>query len=127
MSGAVASGAGYREARQALDSGAALKKFNDIVTAQGAHDLPHEARFRQVVSSHADGRIRDIDCWEIARVAKRAGAPANVSAGVRMLRTINDVVARGEPLFEIHASSETQLGEAMAYAEEHPEIIGFGF
>ncbi|HUY20461.1 MAG TPA: thymidine phosphorylase family protein [Candidatus Binataceae bacterium] len=127
MSGAVASGAGYREARRMLDSGAALNKFNEIVTAQGARELPPQARLRQTVTSNADGRIREIDCWEITRVAKRAGAPANPAAGVRMLRTTGDVVAAGDPLFEIHASSESQLEEARSYAEAHREMIRFGF
>ena len=68
-----------------------------------------------------------MDCWEIARVAKRAGAPANVAAGVRLFRTLGDVVTRGEPLGEIHAQSEAQLAFALAYAEAHPEIVRFGF
>ena len=45
----------------------------------------------------------------IARVVKHAGAPANVSAGVKLLRTVGDVVAEGEPFFEIHAQSAAQL------------------
>jgi thymidine phosphorylase len=127
MCGAVTAGAGYRKSRRVLDSGEALKKFNEIVTAQGECDLPAAARFREMIPSHADGRIREIDCWEIARVAKRAGAPANVSAGVRLLRTVGDVVTKDEPLFEIHASSQSQLEEAKSYASQHPEVVRFGF
>jgi thymidine phosphorylase len=127
MSGTVAANAGYREARRILDSGAALQKFKAIVHAQGARDLPAEAPFRQSVTAQADGRIREIDCWEIARVAKRAGAPANVAAGVRMLKTIGDIVARDEPLFDIHASSREQLETARTYAESRGNIIVFGF
>jgi len=89
--------------------------------------LPTAARFRHIISSYADGRICEIDCWEIARVAKRAGAPANVAAGVRLLRTVGNVVAKGDPLFEIHSSSETQLDEARTYAEKHSQIVRFGF
>jgi thymidine phosphorylase len=127
MSGKVAPSAGYREARCILDSGSALKKFNDIVYAQGARELPPEAPYRHVVTSQADGRVREIDCWEIARVAKRAGAPANIAAGVRMLKTIGDVLAKDEPVFEIHASSSEQLDTARRYAESRPGIIMFGF
>jgi thymidine phosphorylase len=54
-------------------------------------------------------------------------APGNVAAGVRMLRTIGDVVAKDEPLFEIHSSSAEQLDTAKTYAESRPEIIIFGF
>jgi thymidine phosphorylase len=127
MSGKVRPGAGYREARRTLDSGAALKKFGEIVGAQGAREMPPEALYREVVRARADGRIREIDCWEISRVAKRAGAPANVAAGVRMLKTMGDIVTMDEPLFEIHASSSEQLETARSYAEAHPEIITFGF
>ena len=59
-------------------------------------------------------------------MAKRAGAPANVTAGVRLLRTVGDVVARGEPLFEIHAQSRAQLDFACAYARAIPEIVHLG-
>jgi thymidine phosphorylase len=127
MSGSVESGSGYRKAQHTLDSGLALQKFWEIVTAQGARELPPEAPYRHVVTSRADGRIREIDCWEIARVAKRAGAPANVAAGVRMLKTLGDVVAKDEPLFEIHASSAEQLETAMTYSESRSEVIIFGF
>ena len=69
--------------------------FDRIVDAQGARPLPPPAPHRHVVESPADGRIREIDCWRMARVAKRAGAPANVAAGVKLLRTVGDVVTRG--------------------------------
>lgn len=127
IAGVVAPSGGYRAAQQALDSGAAERAFSRIITAQGARDLPPEAPYRTVVTTPADGRIREIDCWEIARVAKRAGAPAHAAAGVKLLHTVGDVVTRGEPLFEIHAQSETQLEFGRAYAEAHPEIVRFGF
>jgi len=55
------------------------------------------------------------------------GAPANVAVGVRLLRTAGEVVAKDDPLFEIHASSHTQLDEERTYAEEHRQIVRFGF
>ena len=125
--GAVAPSAGYHAAQQALDSGAAAAAFDRIVAAQGRRTPPPVAPHRAIVTSPADGRIREIDCWEIARVAKRAGAPANVAAGVKLLRTLGDVVAQGEPLFEIHAQSAAQLEFARAYAAAHPTIVRYGF
>jgi len=125
--GAVPPLAGYRAAQQALDSGAAEKVFNRIIDAQGARPLPPPAPHRHVVGSLADGRIREIDCWRMARVAKQAGAPANVAAGVKLLRNVGDVVTRGEPLFEIHAQSAAQLDFGRSYAEAHPNLVSFGF
>jgi hypothetical protein len=37
------------------------------------------------------------------------------------------VVARGEPLFEVHAQSRDQLGFALEYARAHPHVYRFGF
>lgn len=125
--GAVPPPGGYRAAMQALDSGAARAAFERIVAAQGARELPPEAPHRCVVGSPADGRIREIDCRHVARVAKQAGAPANVVAGVRLLHAVGSVVSRGEPLLEIHSQSEVQLDFARDYAESHPEMIRFGF
>ena len=127
MTGTVAPNAGYRAAQRALDSGAALGKFEEIIAAQGAHELPPEAPFRCEVASPADGRIRDVDCLEIARVAKRAGAPANLSAGIQLRKTVGEVVATGETLFEIHAASAAQLEFARQYAASHSEMFRFGF
>ncbi|GIW44085.1 MAG: putative thymidine phosphorylase [Candidatus Binatia bacterium] len=127
MTGKAPPGHGYRLASQALDTGAAWEAFQRIVQAQGPRPLPPEAAFRAEFPSPADGRIRAIHCWHMARVAKHAGAPANVSAGVRLLRTVGDVVERGEPLFEIHAQSKAQLELALEYARRHEELISFGF
>jgi thymidine phosphorylase len=127
MSGKVAPAGGYHAAQAALDSGAALGKFEEIVLAQGAREMPGAALFQTIVGAPGDGRIRQIDNWEMGRVAKLAGAPANVAAGVRMLKTVGDVVSRGEPMFEIHAESAAQLEFARAYAAARADIIQFGF
>jgi len=127
MTGAAGDNAGYRSAEEALDSGAAIRAFERIIEAQGVRSIPKEAAHKHVVSARFDGRIREIDNWEIARVAKRAGAPANVSSGVKLLRTVGDVVARGEPLFEIHAESTQQIEFARAYTDAHPQMFRYGF
>jgi thymidine phosphorylase len=127
MIGACACGAGYRTAQRALDEGQAELAFARIVAAQGERALIPEARHREVVVASEDGRIRAIDCWEISRVAKQAGAPAHPAAGVRLLRGVGDVVAGGEPLFEIHAQSEAQLELAREYARARPRLFALGF
>ncbi len=125
--GAVPPAGGYRAALDTLESGAAAQAMERITTAQGRRPMPPEAAYRHVMEATVEGRIAEIDCWEMSRVAKRAGAPANVAAGVRLRRTVGDVVARGEPLFEIHAQSEAQLRFARSYAEAHPTIVRVGF
>jgi thymidine phosphorylase len=127
ISGKVAPAGGYHQAQATLESGAALRKFDEIVRAQGARAMPPAALFQTIVGAPGDGRIREIDNWQIGRVAKLAGAPANVAAGVRLLKTVGDVVARAEPLLEIHAESAAQLEFARSYAASRTDIVQYGF
>jgi thymidine phosphorylase len=123
---AVPNAGGYRAAQQCLDSGDALRKLEEIVAAQGPRALPELAPWRSTILGPGDGRIREIDCFEVNNVAKLAGAPANAAAGVRILRSVGDVVVQGEPIFEIHAQSQAQLDFARGYAER-AEIYRFGY
>lgn len=127
MVGAAPPSDGYRRAREALESGAAERKFDEIIDAQGRRELPPEAPHRCAVLSPADGRIRAVDCWAMAKIAKLAGAPASESAGIWIAKSPGDVVARGEPLFELHAQTRQQLSYAREYADAHPEIYAFGY
>jgi thymidine phosphorylase len=126
LTGKIAAPLGYRAAQQALDSGAAEKAMQRIIDAQGPRPFPPEARYRCTVAACEDGPIREIDCWQLARVAKHAGAPANVSAGLWLHKTVGDVVSVGDPLFEIHAQTESQLEFARTYAECREGIVRVG-
>jgi thymidine phosphorylase len=127
MVSAVAPADGYRRARETLDSGAALRKLEEIVAAQGARELPAAAPQRRIIEAPRDGRIRSIDCVALAKVAKLAGAPAHASAGVWCLRGVGEVVSRGEPLFEIHAQTPAQLGFARDFALRNAQSFSFGY
>ncbi|MDO8432618.1 MAG: thymidine phosphorylase family protein [Candidatus Binatus sp.] len=116
---------GYAAARRVLDSGAALARFDRIVAAQGRRELPPEAPVRRQIAAEQSGRIQQIDCWEISRIAKRAGAPANVSAGVKLHKNVGDNVTRGEPIFEIHADNDSQLQNALEYCDSVRHLIHF--
>jgi thymidine phosphorylase len=125
--GTVPDAGGYRAAQQTLDSGRALAKFEEIVAAQGRREPPPAAPFRAEVGAKRDGRLHAIDCVEINAIAKLAGAPANPAAGLRVLRGVDDVVSRGEPLLEIHSQSRTQLEFARDYAEQRAQLFDYGF
>ena len=127
MVGAAGPTGGYRAAQTALDSGAAAAKFDEILDAQGRRSPSPRARHVEEIASPTDGRIRAIDCWAIAKVAKLAGAPAQPAAGVWMLREVGDVVSVGEPLFEIHAQTQSQLEFARELVEGSGPTHQFGY
>jgi thymidine phosphorylase len=127
MMGAVAPAAGYRTAREVLDSGAALRKFEEIVAAQGPRELPPPAPYRGEVHARADGLLSAIDCRVVNTLAKLAGAPAHPSAGLRLLCKPGEVVERGQPIAELHAQSRAHLEHALASAESSPALFTIGY
>lgn len=97
---------GHRVAQELLASGAAHQAFEAIVDAQGRHKTPvlPGAWTHEVLSPH-DGRVDAVDGWAIADLARAAGAPADLGAGVDVLCEVGQRVARGQPILRIHASS----------------------
>jgi thymidine phosphorylase len=125
MTGVEPPSRGYEAARRTLDSGAALKRFDRIVEAQGRREMPPEAPLRRSFAATQAGTIAQIDCWEISRIAKRAGAPSNASAGVKLYKSVGDTVMRNEPVFDIHAESDSQLQAALEYGNSVRRLIRY--
>jgi thymidine phosphorylase len=116
---ALAGGAGEARARELLDSGAARRKFEEIVEAQGPSpisdgvgDHVHEVR------AEAAGVVGSIDCLRIATVARLAGAPTDPGAGIELMRKSGDTVRAGDPLYRIYGSEPSDFGFAVEAADE---------
>ncbi len=117
----VKGGQGIHRARELLASGAAMQAMEQIIQAQGASNLPLEpSSSGQEVVAVNDGVVHEIDCLRIARIARVAGAPMFKGAGVDLVCKTGDVVRRGDPLYRIHATLESDLGFAADLAAEDP-------
>lgn len=116
-------GEGYKEALKLLDSGAAWEKFQSICIAQGGLKTPPIAPYRYEFITHKGGTVQYIDNRKLAKVAKLAGAPADLAAGVDMHCKIGDSIIANHPLMTIHAESSGELSYAVEYLEEHLDII----
>jgi thymidine phosphorylase len=101
----VRGGDGFDIARDILDSGRALAKMQRIIEAQGRQERHFEPGHlvREVVAERA-GTVIAIDNYQMARIARMAGAPMDKGAGVDLLRKLGDPVEKGEPLYRVHAS-----------------------
>jgi thymidine phosphorylase len=124
----VRGGSGYALARDILESGRALAKLEAIVEAQGPSAVkPAPGRLRATVDADRDGTVVAIDNQQLARIARLAGAPMDKGAGVDLLRKLDDSVAKGEPLYAIHAEFEADFAFAReAAGRDRGVTIGGG-
>jgi thymidine phosphorylase len=116
-------GGGLALAMRTLDSGQALAKFVAICEAQGGLREPPRAPYHEAVCAPRDGHIGAIDNRRLARAAKLAGAPHDAAAGAVIHVRLGDTVARGQPLYTLHAQAPGELAYASAYVRTQPDII----
>jgi thymidine phosphorylase len=120
--GSCLPGTGRDVALRLLESGAAWAKFQAICEAQGGMRMPGVAQQRQVIEAPVAGRVTGVDSRLLARAAKLAGAPGVRTAGIELHVKLGSKVARGEPLFTLHAEAPGELEYALQYIETHPAI-----
>ena len=123
LAGTVAEGDGMRLALETIDSGCAWEKFQRICAAQGGLRQPPVAEYVEpLIAAHA-GRVVHIDNRKLARLAKLAGAPQSLAAGISIQVRLGDEVARGQTLLLLHAQTQGELAYALGYANEVGEIV----
>lgn len=117
-------GKGIEKAKEILDSFAALKKFNEILKAQGLRrkKLP-TAKFKRPIRSKVKGKIKNIDNKHISHLARILGCPLDKAAGVYIHKHRSDEVKRGETFLTLYADSKKKLKEAVNFFEEAKPVI----
>jgi len=113
---------------RAIASGAALERFADVVEAQGGDRsqvlnptrLP-SAPVKHTLNSPAAGWIARLDALTVGLASVRLGAGRAAKhdairhdAGIVLQHKAGDRVERGEPLLEVHASSDAAATTALA-------------
>lgn len=134
----VRGGDGFEIARDILDSGRALTKMNAIIAAQGRKPFDHNhlplGALSFEIHAPASGFVTGIDNLQIARVARMAGAPKVIGAGVDLMRKLGDRVAIGDILYRVHAGFQSDLefarqasarssGYSIGQADELPHVF----
>lgn len=115
---ALRGGAGYARARDLLESGAALKQMHRIMDAQGPSDCNSDlGQLTFDVKAPADGIVSGIDCLQMNRLARTAGAPLDKGAGIRLFKKIGDPVEQGQPLYRVYTFDQPEYALAGASAE----------
>lgn len=119
----VKKGEGLKIAKEILDSGRALKKFEAICEAQGGMRKIPLSKYQRPHLAKKAGIISAIDNRRISRLAKLAGAPLDKVAGVDLHTPIGTKVEVGTPLFTVHGGSKGELNYALSYLHERNEIL----
>lgn len=123
MAGKAADGEGYSLAQLTLDSGQAWDQFLAICEAQGGLREPPVAQYVAPYLALSDGVVTGLDNRKLAMVAKLAGAPGAPAAGITLEVKVGDRIARGQPLFHVHAQTTGELEYAQAYADHQQGLV----
>ncbi|HXB56195.1 MAG TPA: thymidine phosphorylase [Vicinamibacteria bacterium] len=112
--------------RDALGSGAGLRKFQEIVELQGGDPrvcddgsrLPR-AREQVDLKAEADGRVVRIGCRAVGHAAMLLGAGRETvdsaidpAVGLVLHKKVGDLVIKDEPLLTLHVNDRGRLDEA---------------
>ena len=123
LSGKVAAGKGKGLALELIKNGQAWSQFVKICEAQGKFTSPPVAHYRYEMLAEEAGVVSDIDNRLLAKVAKLAGAPADLASGVDLHVKCGHQVAKDQPLLTVHAEHVGELNYAVDYLLEHLSIV----
>jgi len=99
-----------KEAVKVLNSGKAWQQFQLIIKAQGKKKMPEVGEHKFVVRSGKTGKVITIKNKLIATIARTAGAPKDVGAGLLINKKLGDKVKKGETLFTVFTENKTRIG-----------------
>lgn len=118
---------GKQMAEHALASGAAFRRFRDLIKAQGGEikyvdnpGLLDKAEYILPVESPNGGYLAEINAREVGETAvllgggrTQKGDPIDYSVGIIVHHKVGDRVCNGDLLFTVHANDEVRLKQAV--------------
>lgn len=121
--GKARKGQGSSLAWKALSSGAAWKKMQEIIKAQGGNpNIDPNAivigAYKKYFTAPKSGRIIFTDNKNLNVIARILGAPADKLAGVYLNKEYDDRVKKGERLFTLYARSQQRIDLATKALEK---------
>ncbi|MFH1663397.1 MAG: AMP phosphorylase [archaeon] len=129
LTGKTRKGKGYKKAVEILKSGKALKKMKEIIKAQEGKTFSSEkiklSSKKIEIRSDKNGKIDRIDLSALKEIARKAGAPADQKAGLLLKVEEDDLIKKGQIVFEIHGENTRKLEVAREAAlKDNPIKLG---
>lgn len=108
---------GAEKAREILGSGAAMKKFREMVAAQkGNYDISSKdlvpGKFMEEVVSVKSGYVHTISNKDLVSIAVASGSPSDKGAGILLMKKKGQRVEKGETLFQIYGDNKAKVDRA---------------
>ncbi len=116
---------GEEEARRILKDGTALKKFREIVAAQGGNanissdNFKSDAHKSDIIATRS-GKIKKINNFHLNTLAKLLGAPKDKFAGIYMLKKLDESVQVDEPMLQLFSTDKYLIEEAKVTLDNLP-------
>lgn len=124
MVGKAKKGQGTVKAKEILYSGAAYRKFCEIIYAQGGDPKAwlKEAKYSHTIISKHTGKVDYIHNQDINFLARIAGCPIDKSSGLYMYKHLGEKVSKGEKIATIFSESKPKLKEAIDFFKARKPI-----
>ncbi|MCC7552274.1 AMP phosphorylase [Candidatus Micrarchaeota archaeon] len=122
LAGKAPKGRGMAIAEDLINNEKALKKFREIIGEQGGNprikidELPIGEYIYQV-KAEKSGRIGHVDSKILSKIARAAGSPKDIGAGIVLHREAGDKVRKGEVILSVYSESETKIEFAIKALE----------
>ncbi len=116
-----------KTAAKILESGAAYEKMREIIREQGGDpdvnpDNLKIGKHSYVVRAMKSGKISEINNISIAKLARIAGAPIDMGAGLYMNVKNGDSVKKGDKLFTVYSESAKKLDFTLEIFHKFPVV-----
>jgi AMP phosphorylase len=118
---------GAEKAREILYSGAAMKKFREIVAAQnGNYDISSKdlvpGEFTADITATTCGFVHSISNKDLVSVAVASGSPSDKGAGILLYKKKGQRVEKGDVLFQIYGDNKAKVERAKELAAKYKPI-----
>ncbi len=127
MGGLAGENKGLNLAADLIKSGKALKKFKEIIEAQGGDPTVSSEKvvvgsYSQTVYAPHDGYVKSISNRGVKQICSAAGTPSVKESGMVIHTRLGAFIKEGDPLFTIYSNSETKLSNAVQVANTYKPV-----
>ena len=115
---------GLKKAREILESGQALRKFEEIIKAQkGSLKKLKWSKFKKEIKVSKNSKVNFLDNKKLNTLGRILGSPKDKAAGIYLCKHKGDKVRKGECFIRLHSESKLKLKNAIDFVKREKPIM----